>query len=189
MLRPERPRQVGGTEAADVTFSGEVVETVYLGETVKYRVQLDPGFEVVVRCHSATPAKLSRLATASRWAGIATTFTWFPGREPHDRPVGVAPGGRFLLAPAPLDRPAARDSIARDALPAGLLFAPMALLLAESFEGGAFEHYAKALTTDCMWGALDTLVVAACVSLMCLLLGYPLRISWRARLRRGLASE
>ena len=49
MLRPERPRQVGGTEAADVTFSGEVVETVYLGETIKYRVQLDPGFEVVVR--------------------------------------------------------------------------------------------------------------------------------------------
>ena len=49
MLRPERPRHVTGAESTDVTFSGEVIETVYLGETVKYRIKLDPGFEVLVR--------------------------------------------------------------------------------------------------------------------------------------------
>ena len=53
--------------------------------------------------------------------------------------------------------------------------APMALLLAESFEGGTFKHYAKALSDGLYVGVLiDTLVIAACVSLMCLLLGYPL---------------
>ncbi len=53
--------------------------------------------------------------------------------------------------------------------------APMALLLAESFEGGTFKHYAKALSDGLYVGVLiDTLVIAACVSLVCLLLGYPL---------------
>ena len=50
MLRPERPRPVGsGDASADSVFAGEVVETVYLGETAKYRIRLDPGFEIVVR--------------------------------------------------------------------------------------------------------------------------------------------
>jgi spermidine/putrescine ABC transporter ATP-binding subunit len=49
MLRPERPRAVTGAGSTDQVFSGEVVETVYLGETVKYRVRLDEGFEVIVR--------------------------------------------------------------------------------------------------------------------------------------------
>ena len=56
-----------------------------------------------------------------------------------------------------------------------LYIAPMALLLAESFEGGTFKHYAKALSDGLYVGVLiDTLVIAACVSLVCLLLGYPL---------------
>jgi spermidine/putrescine ABC transporter ATP-binding subunit len=49
MLRPERPRPVTDRGAADSVFAGEVVETVYLGETVKYRIRLDPGLEIVVR--------------------------------------------------------------------------------------------------------------------------------------------
>jgi putative spermidine/putrescine transport system ATP-binding protein len=49
MLRPERPRPVTRPGSSDVTFCGEVTETVYLGETIKYRIRLDPGFEVVVR--------------------------------------------------------------------------------------------------------------------------------------------
>ena len=45
--------------------------------------------------------------------------------------------------------------------------APMALLLAESFEGGTFKHYAKALSDGLYVGVLiDTLVIAACVSLV-----------------------
>ena len=49
LLRPERPKPVGDAKAADSVFSGAVVETVYLGETVKYRIRLDPGIEVIVR--------------------------------------------------------------------------------------------------------------------------------------------
>lgn len=49
MLRPERPRPIGTAGATDATFAGEVVETVYMGETVKYRVKLDAGFDVIVR--------------------------------------------------------------------------------------------------------------------------------------------
>ena len=51
---------------------------------------------------------------------------------------------------------------------------PMALLFAESFEGGTFKHFEKALTDGLYVGVLvDTLVIAACVSVVCLLLGYP----------------
>src|SRR5262249_7612125 len=49
MLRPERPRAVTGSASTDAVFAGEVIETVYLGETVKYRIRLDAGFEVIVR--------------------------------------------------------------------------------------------------------------------------------------------
>jgi ABC-type spermidine/putrescine transport system permease subunit I len=65
------------------------------------------------------------------------------------------------------------------ALPAVLFLlvfyiAPMALLFAESFEGGTFKHFEKALTDGLYVGVLvDTLLIAACVSLVCLLLGYP----------------
>jgi ABC-type spermidine/putrescine transport system permease subunit I len=66
------------------------------------------------------------------------------------------------------------------ALPAVLFLlvfyiAPMALLFAESVEGGTFRHFEKALTDGLYVGVLvDTLVIAACVSLVCLLLGYPI---------------
>jgi spermidine/putrescine ABC transporter ATP-binding subunit len=49
MLRPERPRPLTDGSAADNAFPGSVLEIVYLGETVKYRIRLDPGFEIIVR--------------------------------------------------------------------------------------------------------------------------------------------
>ncbi len=51
---------------------------------------------------------------------------------------------------------------------------PMALLLAQSFEGGTFKHYEKALTDGLYVGVLiDTMLIAAYVSGICLVLGYP----------------
>jgi putative spermidine/putrescine transport system permease protein len=51
---------------------------------------------------------------------------------------------------------------------------PMALLLAQSFEGGTFKHYQKALTDGLYVGVLaDTMLIAAYVSGICLVLGYP----------------
>lgn len=62
----------------------------------------------------------------------------------------------------------------------GLLFLlvlyliPMALLLAQSVEGGSFAHYEKALTDGLYVRVLlDTLLIAGCVSLICLLVAYP----------------
>ncbi|MCC6468303.1 MAG: ABC transporter ATP-binding protein [Alphaproteobacteria bacterium] len=49
LLRLERPRALKDGEAAANAFAGSVVEVIYLGETVKYRIRLDPGFEIVVR--------------------------------------------------------------------------------------------------------------------------------------------
>jgi putative spermidine/putrescine transport system ATP-binding protein len=69
MLRPERPQPVSGSGSIDATFSGEVIETVYLGETVKYRIRLDPGFEVIVRWPF-------REASESLKVGDRTTIGW-----------------------------------------------------------------------------------------------------------------
>jgi ABC-type spermidine/putrescine transport system permease subunit I len=62
----------------------------------------------------------------------------------------------------------------------GLLFLlvlyliPMVMLLAQSVEGGSLVHYQKALTDGLYVRVLlDTLLIAACVSLLCLLLAYP----------------
>jgi len=49
LLRPERPRLLVNGERADNMFAGTVVEVIYLGETIKYRLRLDPGVELVVR--------------------------------------------------------------------------------------------------------------------------------------------
>ncbi|MCC7047510.1 MAG: ABC transporter ATP-binding protein [Alphaproteobacteria bacterium] len=49
LLRLERPRALKDGETAANAFAGSVVEVIYLGETVKYRIRLDPGFEIVVR--------------------------------------------------------------------------------------------------------------------------------------------
>ena len=49
LLRPERPRLLVDGQRADNAFAGAIVEVIYLGETIKYRVRLDPGIEIVVR--------------------------------------------------------------------------------------------------------------------------------------------
>lgn len=55
-----------------------------------------------------------------------------------------------------------------------LYLIPMAMLLAQSFEGASLPHYQKALTDDLYLRVLfDTLLIAACVSLLCLVLAYP----------------
>lgn len=52
---------------------------------------------------------------------------------------------------------------------------PMGILLAQSFEGGSLAAYDKALTDSLYVGVLiDTMLIAAYVSIACLLLGYPL---------------
>ncbi|MBI3710469.1 MAG: ABC transporter ATP-binding protein [Proteobacteria bacterium] len=49
LLRPERPKPLANGAAADNSFAGSILDVVYLGETVKYRIRLDPGIEIVVR--------------------------------------------------------------------------------------------------------------------------------------------
>jgi len=48
ILRPERPRRLQG-ERADASLSGRVVDVVYLGETVKYRIEDEHGAQITVR--------------------------------------------------------------------------------------------------------------------------------------------
>ena len=55
-----------------------------------------------------------------------------------------------------------------------LYLLPMLMLLAQSVEGGSLAHYQKALTDGLYVRVLvDTLLIAAYVSLACLLLAYP----------------
>jgi len=49
VVRPERPRRLGSGEAADNAVEGELVEAVYVGESIKYRLRLSSGAELLVR--------------------------------------------------------------------------------------------------------------------------------------------
>jgi putative spermidine/putrescine transport system ATP-binding protein len=49
VLRPERPRRLAPGEAAENRFDGVVTETVYVGESMKYRLKLEGGPELLVR--------------------------------------------------------------------------------------------------------------------------------------------
>ncbi len=72
-----------------------------------------------------------------------------------------------------------RDGSSIAGLPAlvflGVLFLmPIAILFSQSFEGNTFDHYSKAIFDDLYRGVLiDTLLIAAYVAVICLLLGYP----------------
>lgn len=56
-----------------------------------------------------------------------------------------------------------------------LYLLPLVILFVQSFEGGSLDAYKRALTDDLYVGVLlDTLLVAAYVSIICLLLAYPL---------------
>lgn len=55
-----------------------------------------------------------------------------------------------------------------------LFLMPLVILFAQSVEGGTFEHYSKAIFDDLYRGVLiDTLLIAAYVAMISLLLGYP----------------
>ena len=67
-----------------------------------------------------------------------------------------------------------------------LYFLLMVLLLAQSFENGSFAHYEKALTDGLYVRVLlDTLLIAAYVSVTCLLLGYPVAYFLASAQRTG----
>jgi spermidine/putrescine ABC transporter ATP-binding subunit len=49
LIRPERPKPVQAGVRAENIFAGTIDELIYLGESVKYRIQLDAGIALVVR--------------------------------------------------------------------------------------------------------------------------------------------
>jgi putative spermidine/putrescine transport system ATP-binding protein len=70
LLRPERPRRLAG-ETADAVMSGRVVEIIYLGETVKYRIEDAHGVQLIVRWPYLTVARGQPIAL-----GDALTVGW-----------------------------------------------------------------------------------------------------------------
>ena len=64
VVRPERPRRLGAGEPAENRVAGIVAEAAYLGETIRYRVALERGGEIVLRW----PAEGERLAPGTRLA-------------------------------------------------------------------------------------------------------------------------
>jgi ABC-type Fe3+/spermidine/putrescine transport system ATPase subunit len=64
VVRPERPRRLGAGETPENRVAGTVAEAAYLGETIRYRVALDGGGEIVLRW----PAEGERLAPGTRLA-------------------------------------------------------------------------------------------------------------------------
>ena len=49
LLRPELAKLVSGDVQADTVLNGSVQETIFLGDSVKYRLQLDDGADLIVR--------------------------------------------------------------------------------------------------------------------------------------------
>jgi ABC-type Fe3+/spermidine/putrescine transport system ATPase subunit len=77
VVRPERPRALGPGEVAENRAAGTVVEATYLGETIRYRLALERGGEIVLRW----PAERARIAPGTRlelgWsAGDMTAVPW-----------------------------------------------------------------------------------------------------------------
>ncbi len=55
LLRPEKGRHLCAEARADAILSGHIAEIVYLGSSIKYRVRLDEGEEVIVRWPLGSP--------------------------------------------------------------------------------------------------------------------------------------
>ena len=49
LVRPERPRLIDDAQPADNVVRGRIVEVVYVGESVKYRLRIDAAQELLVR--------------------------------------------------------------------------------------------------------------------------------------------
>jgi hypothetical protein len=62
VVRPERPRRLIAGAAFENQVAGTVAEATYLGETVRYRVTLEGGGEIVLRW----PAEGERLSPGTR---------------------------------------------------------------------------------------------------------------------------
>ncbi len=62
VVRPERPRRLGIGDAVENRVAGTVAEATYLGETIRYRVALEGGGELVLRW----PAEGERLVPGAR---------------------------------------------------------------------------------------------------------------------------
>jgi putative spermidine/putrescine transport system permease protein len=85
--------------------------------------------------------------------GAAKTSWWRRHRDSSNALLAAAPALLFLAV---------------------LYLLPMAMLLAQSVEGGSLANYEKALTDGLYVRVLlDTLLIAAYVSAFCLVLGYP----------------
>jgi len=64
LLRPERVQHLKAGQQADTMLEGSILETVYLGETVKYRIALDAGVQIIARWPFDEPQHI--LHTADR---------------------------------------------------------------------------------------------------------------------------
>jgi putative spermidine/putrescine transport system ATP-binding protein len=49
LVRPERPRLIADGQPADNVVRGRVIEVIYVGESVKYRIRIDATHELLVR--------------------------------------------------------------------------------------------------------------------------------------------
>jgi ABC-type Fe3+/spermidine/putrescine transport system ATPase subunit len=49
LVRPERPRLIADGQQADNVVRGRVLEVIYVGESVKYRLRIDAAHELLVR--------------------------------------------------------------------------------------------------------------------------------------------
>ena len=49
LVRPERPRLLIEGQSADNVVRGRIVEVIYVGESVKYRLRIDATHELLVR--------------------------------------------------------------------------------------------------------------------------------------------
>jgi putative spermidine/putrescine transport system ATP-binding protein len=57
LLRPEVPRPIGDNGTWDNEFHGRVAEAIYLGNSIKYRLQAQDGSELLVRWPMSTDAR------------------------------------------------------------------------------------------------------------------------------------
>lgn len=71
LIRPERLRLAGAGAPSENRLCGEVIETIYLGTSHKYRVRLASGTEFVVRVRD-------RANLASAEIGASLTFDVAP---------------------------------------------------------------------------------------------------------------
>jgi hypothetical protein len=48
LVRPERPRLLADGQSADNVVHGQILEVVYVGESVKYRLRIDAAHDMIL---------------------------------------------------------------------------------------------------------------------------------------------